>query len=293
MGWISPDGNTIIFRPNDGSTFFRTLDVNSGRSWNWPSEAEALHPYNYPSLGLLSPSLLGCSGNINGRPTFQLRRVADSSLVQTFKGRIGGDPFDYQGRLIDAGKRLCLVNATTFSVWDVNSGQLNREVALRASASYALNTLRLYVISLDGQKVFGCQTNEMKIWNTRTGQQIGSWNAGAPKAAWGFAGFSPDARLVVFGPPSKFPWRNWRILDVSTGKLGWQYTSNYPLPLSDDGQQVAVPLAKGCELRSAATGKVIKHLRLPRLGDGNILRFNSDSIYTLNARFGVQRWRIR
>lgn len=294
LALISPDGGTVVFCSDQDSDFFRTLNVSSGRFWDWSSTSEGLA--GIQDIAFVSPSLLGYNAWSKDRPAFQLRRVADASLVQTFKGNAGTLFFDSNARLIESEKRLCLVNAKTFSIWDVASGQPLRQIALQGGHfDYRISPSN--AISPDGQKVFRGLGNGLTIWNTQTGKQIGDWEvkvSPTPQPSGGFATFSPDGHLVVFGPPttSPLPYTNWRVLDTTTGKLLWK-CSSVTLSFSDDGQQVAVPLAAGCELRNSATGEVVKRLRSPRLGDGNILRFNSDWIYTLNSKNEVLRWRAR
>lgn len=194
-------------------------------------------------------------------------------------------------KLSTDGSTLRFFNDHSFFTFDFKTGKKGRLISFASpfKRDHLFHTIMAF--SPDGTQVARAQNRVVGLWDIKTGKMLKRWKLGFDQSGYGGIGyFSPDARLAIGMWPG-----NLRFLDVETGKQRWElkFKGQHALKFSGDGRFVFVLEDEGCDVYEAWSGQKLRHLSVPRFGDGKIIQANENWIFTQDSKGQIWRWRAR
>lgn len=222
---ISPDANYIVSKPREVNTIC-LWDIPSGKCIHTlkgnPRKVDIVDfsPDGRLILSASSiPDVLSPEGEeyLIGGPelydkTIRIWDVKTGKCIQTLEGHsdcINSASFSPDGSRVVSASR-----DSTIRIWDVLTGK-----PIHVLKGH-LNDVSSAVFSPDGNLLVSGSTDDIRIWNTKTGHCCKTLNgSGKPL-------FSPDGRYIVVTEP-----RSVHIWDVDTNTNVWYAESNMSLQL--------------------------------------------------------------
>ena len=186
--------------------------------------------------------------------------------------------------------RVELLLGNRFYRWNQKSGQLEQTVKL--AREFGEDT----VLSRDGEKVIVAHIYSRDS-GIASGVDVGTTRTGRPIKSLPIVGFveansalaTPFGRFVFYDADSQWPDKHWHIMDVSNGRVLWNYRRNsYKSPIvSPDETMLALnwPDRQLWELRDLRTGALAR--TLPLVPGANAAAFSPDGATLYSVANGV------
>lgn len=246
----SPDGSMIAERGGYGDPYVKIFDAHTRQLIR---RLEG-HPGIIHSLAFTPDGKLVASAG--GDNVIRFWNAQSGAVEQALFGhtlKITAIAFSGDGKQLVSGSQ-----DDTIKVWNVADGSLIRSFPAHGSFPEGVTSVTL---SRDGQTIIGAVREEIRLWETATGKQIGLLTSGETEVR--SLMFSPDDRLIVAGYEDStiklWDVKNTRLLRVIKG----QYKDLSAAVISPDGKLIAAGYeSSDCrvELWSVLTGRLVNQL---------------------------------
>ena len=190
-------------------------------------------------------------------------------------------------------KTLFVIDDPCVFPLDVQSGRSLRKIELQHHLTSISSYVPIFALSPDGTRLIGCASERQgRTWRLPSGAEVKSWTTDA--SIHSHPDFlSPNARVAIYTYTAGDQTNPVFFVDAATGKTLWRVKNAIFGKNQFFNEEIFVPQKSNCQVLDLLTGRIKRELPGPRQSDGFILRIKPDSIYTLNPKGEVLRWRAR